>query len=97
VLNIIKENEKSVFIAPLRIIVAPIPLTPFPLRKGGKIGGYRPCDLVWGFAPNPVYIDVCGRSYQIALIYDCRGRPPGRPAAEGGIGSGSSMKCCGAL
>ena len=45
---------KLKFDAPLRVIVAPIPLTPFPLRKGGKIGGYRPCDLVWGFAPNPV-------------------------------------------
>jgi len=39
-------------------IVAPNPLTPFPLRKGGKYGGYRPCDLVWGYAPNPFYFGV---------------------------------------
>ncbi len=38
------------------------------------MGARRPCDLVWGYAPNPVYIDVCGQSYQNVLIYDCRGR-----------------------
>ena len=31
----------------------PIP-KPLPLGKGLYNGGYRPCDLPWGFAPNPV-------------------------------------------
>ena len=43
---------------------------------------------------RPVYIDVCGQSYQDILIYDCRGRPPGRPAAEGGIAHGGTPTNC---
>ena len=65
---------KLKFVAPLGCGVTLTPYPPSPQGEGGKIGGYRPCDLVWGFAPNPVYIDVCGQSYQNVLIYDCRGR-----------------------
>ena len=25
------------------------------IRAGLIIGGCRPCDLAWGFAPNPIY------------------------------------------
>ena len=36
------------------LFLSPYPPTPLSPRKGGQgFGGCRPCDLAWGFAPNP--------------------------------------------
>jgi len=35
-------------------IVAPNPLTPFPLREGGEMRGSPPLYPAWGYAPNPL-------------------------------------------
>ena len=71
------------FDAPLGCGVTLTP-NPLPLKgKGEYLGARRPCALLGATAPIPVYIDVCGQSYQNVLIYDCRGRPPGCPAAVG--------------
>ena len=35
-------------------ILYPYPPAPFP-GKGGEYGDCRPCDLPWGYAPNPIF------------------------------------------
>ena len=52
-------GDKLKFDAPLGVIVAPNPQTPFPLREGGIHEGSPPLCPAWGYAPNPVKYRDC--------------------------------------
>ena len=70
------------------------------LRKPGRRGRrplHFPYKFLWARHYKSRFHRYLWQYYHNIINHVRRGRPPGRPAAEGGIAHGSSMKYCGAL
>ena len=64
-------RERLCMLGWLCIVQSPCAYTP-GIRAGGEYGDWRPCDLPWGYAPNPIFISYVGFSTECRRHDICR-------------------------